>query len=203
MSLFLAGGTVSASSVNTFTFTGSLRGMLHVVPDDDCAGASGTSVQLDTIEGKLKGSNTSPWTIIIAAQHAGTSTIKRSSGANSFVLETPGKSFVKSWEAASGSFTTKGSTGGTNVTLVGATGGATGTLHLTGRWDCPASTRCSRSSSMTSDREPCGGQCPRLDVRHRSRSSGRTLTVPLSSTAAASRGAGSSGMISSKKTDGS
>jgi hypothetical protein len=133
-------GAASASSVNTITFTGSLRGVLHVVANDDCAGASGTSVQLDAIQGKLKGSSTSQWTIIIVAQHAGTSTIKRSIGANSFVLETPGQSLVKSWEATSGSFTTKGSTGSANVTLVGATGGASGTVHLNGRWDCPAST---------------------------------------------------------------
>jgi len=86
------------------------------------------------------GSTTGQWAIIVVAEHAGTSTIKRSSADNSFVFEIPIRSFVKSWEATSGSFATKGLTGSANVTLVGATGGASGTAHLKGRWDFPAST---------------------------------------------------------------
>lgn len=136
----VATASVASAAVNAFTFSGGLTGTLKLVTNDDCGGSAGGETQLDDIAGKLKGSKTDQYTIIIIAPKNGTFTVKpSSSGATSTVtLETPGKNEALSWDATKGSITVKGNAGSINVTLKGTTGGASGTVKIKGSWSCPS-----------------------------------------------------------------
>jgi hypothetical protein len=138
----LATSGVASAGTNSFTFSGGLTGTLKLVPSVDCGGSAGGETQLDDIAGKLKGSKSDQWTLIVIAPKNGTFTIKpASTGVTSetVTLETPGKNEALSWDATKGSITLKGSTGSLNVTVKGTTGGASGSVKIKGSWDCPPS----------------------------------------------------------------
>jgi hypothetical protein len=133
--------SVASAAVNSFTFSGGLNGTLKLIPADDCGGSSGGETQLDSIVGKLKGSKTDQWTIIVIAPKNGTFTIKPATtglASSTVTLETPGKNVALSWDATKGSITANGNSGSVNVTLKGTTGGASGTVKIKGSWDCPS-----------------------------------------------------------------
>ena len=137
----LGASSVASAAVNSFTFSGTLTGTLQLVPNDNCGGSAGGETQLDTIMGKLKGSKTDQWTIIVITPKNGTFKVKPATtglAGSTVTLETPGKNSALSWDASKGSITVNGSSGSFNVTVKGTTGGAKGTVMIKGSWACPS-----------------------------------------------------------------
>jgi hypothetical protein len=136
--------TTYGGSPTTFSFSGALHGTLHITPRNNCAGAGNGGATLDEVSGSLGGSKGKTWSIIIYAPRDGTWKYvkhpKHGLETFSFVIETPGKKTVFSWADTGGSMTTNGGKGTANLTLSGRTGGAKGTVHVKGSWNCPVET---------------------------------------------------------------
>jgi len=134
--------SASAASGNSFAFSGALTGTLKLVPADDCDGNAGGMTTLGDIVGKLKGSKSGKWTLIVITPKNGTFKIKPVTtdlAGSTVTLETPGKTVALAWDATKGSITVKGSSGSINVTLKGSPeSGASGTVKIKGSWACPS-----------------------------------------------------------------
>jgi hypothetical protein len=108
----------------------------------NCSSAGKAGATLDTISGKLGGGgNSHVWHITVYTPSTGKyKYVKNPKGGLekfSFVLETPGKTQAKSWADTGGTLTNNGGKGTVNLVLSGRTGGAHGTVHVKGSWDCP------------------------------------------------------------------
>jgi hypothetical protein len=75
--------------VNTFSFSGALVGVLHILPAKNCQSALPRGVTLSAINGRLKGSSSTGWTIQVVTPGNGTFKLPEGENAGIVVLSSP------------------------------------------------------------------------------------------------------------------
>jgi hypothetical protein len=134
-SLLSATATAAAANGASATFSGAVNGHL-TTPATDCPGVTDQSGEIDFYH-SLRGHSGNEWSLFFTAPHNGTWKPRGIAGSSSFSLEA-NDSISISWDAKSGSFTTKGTNGSVNITLAPEPGSSGhGVIHVKGSWSCP------------------------------------------------------------------
>lgn len=126
-----AGSAAAPTHSGAMTFSGALRGTVKITRLSTCTGSPhGLNWDLGA---KLSPSKATNWSVTIVTQHSGSwKTFHPGQSLPSFVLQ----SGLNGWAATTGSLTVSGTSGKVNLTLGAHEGSATGTVHVTGSWNC-------------------------------------------------------------------
>jgi hypothetical protein len=126
-----AGSAAAPTHSGTMTFSGALRGTVKITRLSTCTGSPhGLAWDLGA---KLSPSKATNWSVTIVTTHNGTwKTFHPGQSLPSFVLQ----SGLNGWVATKGSLTVSGTSGKVKLTLGAHEGSATGTVQVTGSWNC-------------------------------------------------------------------
>jgi len=126
-----AGSVAALTHSGAMTFSGALRGTVKITRLSTCTGSPhGLNWDLGA---KLSPSQATNWSVTIVTQHNGTwKTFHPGQSLPSFVLQ----SGLNGWVATKGSLTISGTSGRVSLTLGAHEGSATGTVQVTGSWNC-------------------------------------------------------------------
>jgi hypothetical protein len=128
-----AGSAAAQAHSGAMTFSGALKGTVRITRISTCTGSPhGLNWDLGA---KLSPSKATNWSVTIVTTRNGTWKTFHPGPLGSlpsFVLQ----SGLNGWAATKGSLTVSGTSGKVNLTLGAHEGSATGTVQVTGSWNC-------------------------------------------------------------------